>query len=241
MLLPSKIKTINHGGSFLFRLDCGTGVGVVRSTSQVHLNQWNHLSVFRHDWAVWIQLNGGRKEEGRSQVSAVLAQIGREISFCKLYLIEGLISLQSKSSLDNFKSLLLRNLNPKDLSWNSNVAFILSLLSWTFREKLLLHYRDCSQESPSTRHCSWEGWGISRTWPTSWVSTPASLAVSDGWRSTTRSTIWLLAAREATLCPVKISVSIGKICTNHNCLIFTKSFNRTVGIFRRYLENFPMF
>ena len=66
------IETINHRRSFLFRLDCGTGEGVVRSASQVHLNQWNHLSVFRHDWAVWIQLNGGRKEEGRSQVRALM-------------------------------------------------------------------------------------------------------------------------------------------------------------------------
>ena len=112
-----RIKTINHRGLFLFRLDCGTGVGVVRSASQVHLNQWNHLSVFRHDWAVWIQLNGGRKEEGRSQVSGVMQPgTDREISFYKLYLIGGWISLQSKSSLDNFKSLLLRNLNQKDLS-----------------------------------------------------------------------------------------------------------------------------
>lgn len=49
------------------RLDCGTGPGVVKSSAQVHLNEWNHLSVFRHDWGVWIQLNGGKQEEGRSQ------------------------------------------------------------------------------------------------------------------------------------------------------------------------------
>ena len=36
--------------------------------SKVHLNAWNHLSVYRHDWGVWIQLNGGKQEEGRSQV-----------------------------------------------------------------------------------------------------------------------------------------------------------------------------
>ena len=52
----------------LFRLDCGTGPGVVKSSTQVHLHEWNHLSVFRHDWGVWIQLNGGKQEEGRSQV-----------------------------------------------------------------------------------------------------------------------------------------------------------------------------
>lgn len=49
------------------RLDCGTGPGVVKSSTQVHLHEWNHLSVFRHDWGVWIQLNGGKQEEGRSQ------------------------------------------------------------------------------------------------------------------------------------------------------------------------------
>ena len=51
-----------------FRLDCGTGPGLVRSSQQVALGSWNHLSVFRHDWAVWLQLNSGHKEEGRSQV-----------------------------------------------------------------------------------------------------------------------------------------------------------------------------
>ena len=51
------------------RLDCGTGPGVVKSSTQVHLHEWNHLSVFRHDWGVWIQLNGGKQEEGRSQVA----------------------------------------------------------------------------------------------------------------------------------------------------------------------------
>jgi hypothetical protein len=52
----------------MYRLDCGTGPGVVRTSDQVHLNAWNHLSVYRHDWGVWIQLNGGKQEEGRSQV-----------------------------------------------------------------------------------------------------------------------------------------------------------------------------
>ena len=52
-----------------FRLDCGTGPGLVRSSHRVALGSWNHLSVFRHDWAVWLQLNNGHKEEGRSQVS----------------------------------------------------------------------------------------------------------------------------------------------------------------------------
>ena len=51
-----------------FRLDCGTGPGIVRSTSKANLGRWNRLTVFRHDWGVWLQLNGGAHEEGRSQV-----------------------------------------------------------------------------------------------------------------------------------------------------------------------------
>ena len=27
----------------IFRLDCGTGPGVVKTSAQVHLNTWNHL------------------------------------------------------------------------------------------------------------------------------------------------------------------------------------------------------
>ena len=26
------------------------------------------MTAFRHDWGVWLQLNGGKHEEGRSQV-----------------------------------------------------------------------------------------------------------------------------------------------------------------------------
>ena len=55
----------------LYRLDCGTGPGVVKTSAQVHLNAWNHVSVYRHDWGVLVQLNGGKREEGRSQVSRV--------------------------------------------------------------------------------------------------------------------------------------------------------------------------
>lgn len=73
------------------RLDCGTGPGLVRSSQQVTLGSWNHLSVFRHDWAVWIQLNSGQREEGRSQVqhltkteslSRLLLLISLHISYC---------------------------------------------------------------------------------------------------------------------------------------------------------------
>ena len=50
-----------------FRLDCGTGPGIVKTGSKVHLGRWNRLTVYRHDWGVWLQLNGGKHEEGRSQ------------------------------------------------------------------------------------------------------------------------------------------------------------------------------
>ena len=49
------------------RLDCGTGPGSVQSSKRVRLNRWNRLTVFRHDWGVWMQLNNGRHDEGRSQ------------------------------------------------------------------------------------------------------------------------------------------------------------------------------
>ena len=48
-------------------MDCGTGPGIVRTGTKVHLGRWNRLTVFRHDWGVWLQLNGGKHEEGRSQ------------------------------------------------------------------------------------------------------------------------------------------------------------------------------
>ena len=54
---------------FIYRLDCGTGPGAVRTSGKVRLNHWNRLTVFRHDWGVWLQLNGGRHDEGRSQVN----------------------------------------------------------------------------------------------------------------------------------------------------------------------------
>ena len=63
-------EPIHHCGCMAAcsRLDCGTGPGLVRSRHRVQLRAWNHLAVFRHDWAVWLQLNRGRREEGRSQV-----------------------------------------------------------------------------------------------------------------------------------------------------------------------------
>ncbi|CAB4065123.1 unnamed protein product [Lepeophtheirus salmonis] len=41
------------------RLDCGTGPGIVRTSAQIHLNRWNKITVYRHDWGVWVQLNDG--------------------------------------------------------------------------------------------------------------------------------------------------------------------------------------
>ena len=55
-------------GYLELRLDCGTGPGRVRSATRVNIGQWNRLTVFRHDWGVWIQLNEGPKQKGRSQV-----------------------------------------------------------------------------------------------------------------------------------------------------------------------------
>ena len=66
---------LSNSKVFIFcRLDCGTGPGVVRSNSKVVLNQWNQLAVNRHDWGVWIQLNQGHREEGRSQVIVIFGE-----------------------------------------------------------------------------------------------------------------------------------------------------------------------
>ena len=74
-------EPIHHCGCMAgcSRLDCGTGPGLVRSRHRVQLRAWNHLAVFRHDWAVWLQLNRGRREEGRSQVRT-LGWAGDDIS-----------------------------------------------------------------------------------------------------------------------------------------------------------------
>ena len=69
-----------------FRLDCGTGPGIVRTSGKVRLNHWNRLTVFRHDWGVWLQLNGGRHDEGRSQVSWNLFYIRNSPITYSLYL-----------------------------------------------------------------------------------------------------------------------------------------------------------
>ncbi|BES90608.1 Laminin G domain [Nesidiocoris tenuis] len=56
-----------HQGFVEFRFDCGSGVGVVRSFETVLLNQWNRLTVYRHRWDAWIQLNNGKQVQGRSK------------------------------------------------------------------------------------------------------------------------------------------------------------------------------
>ncbi|XP_059078305.1 pikachurin-like [Tigriopus californicus] len=61
------LALIIRDGHIELRLDCGTGPGIVRTRDQVHLHQWNRLTIFRHDWGVWLQLNEGVHEEGRSQ------------------------------------------------------------------------------------------------------------------------------------------------------------------------------
>ncbi|XP_076165128.1 pikachurin isoform X2 [Ptiloglossa arizonensis] len=58
---------ILHHGFIEFRFDCGSGVGTVRSTQTVRLNEWNTLTVYRHRWDAWIQLNQEKRAEGRSK------------------------------------------------------------------------------------------------------------------------------------------------------------------------------
>ena len=40
---------------------------MVRTRDRVRPGRWNRLTVFRHDWGVWLQLNDGPREEGRSR------------------------------------------------------------------------------------------------------------------------------------------------------------------------------
>lgn len=50
------------------RWDCGSGAGSVRSPEAVNLGEWNRLTVYRHRWDVWLQLNDGHHVQGRSEV-----------------------------------------------------------------------------------------------------------------------------------------------------------------------------
>ncbi|KAJ8925428.1 hypothetical protein NQ315_009261, partial [Exocentrus adspersus] len=56
-----------HQGFVEFRFDCGSGVGVVRSEETILLNQWNHITLYRHRWDAWLQLNSGKHVQGRSK------------------------------------------------------------------------------------------------------------------------------------------------------------------------------
>lgn len=53
----------------LYRFDCGSGTGKVRSDETILLNQWNSITVYRHRWDAWIQLNEGNRVQGRSKVT----------------------------------------------------------------------------------------------------------------------------------------------------------------------------
>jgi len=73
---------------FAIRFDCGSGVGTVRSTETVKLNEWNTLSVYRHRWDAWIQLNQEKRVEGRSKVRAlhfISIKARRRILFTRIY------------------------------------------------------------------------------------------------------------------------------------------------------------
>ena len=39
----------------------------MRSEETVLLNQWNHITLYRHRWDAWLQLNGGKHVQGRSK------------------------------------------------------------------------------------------------------------------------------------------------------------------------------
>lgn len=50
-----------------FRFDCGSGVGVIRSPNAVRLHTWNKVTLFRHRWDAWMQLNDLEHVQGRSE------------------------------------------------------------------------------------------------------------------------------------------------------------------------------
>lgn len=52
----------------IYRFDCGSGTGKVKSQETVILNQWNSITVYRHRWDAWLLLNEGEKVQGRSKV-----------------------------------------------------------------------------------------------------------------------------------------------------------------------------
>ncbi|OXU24789.1 hypothetical protein TSAR_011073, partial [Trichomalopsis sarcophagae] len=60
---------ILHHGYVEFRFDCGSGVGIVRSSETVKLNEWNVLNIYRHRWDAWLQLNQEKRVQGRSKLA----------------------------------------------------------------------------------------------------------------------------------------------------------------------------
>ncbi|OWR45230.1 EGF fibronectin type-III and laminin G domain-containing protein [Danaus plexippus plexippus] len=51
----------------IWKFDCGSGAGVLRSPEPVHLGRWNTISVYRHRWDAWLKLNNGKRVRGRSK------------------------------------------------------------------------------------------------------------------------------------------------------------------------------
>lgn len=64
---PRPTPIVANSKMFNSRFDCGSGVGMVRSEETVLLNQWNHITLYRHRWDAWLQLNGGKHVQGRSK------------------------------------------------------------------------------------------------------------------------------------------------------------------------------
>ncbi|GAB6029009.1 hypothetical protein CHUAL_004797 [Chamberlinius hualienensis] len=56
-----------RNGSLEFRFDCGSGMGVISSQESVILHKWNKVTLFRHRWDAWMQLNEGSHIQGRSE------------------------------------------------------------------------------------------------------------------------------------------------------------------------------
>jgi len=52
----------------LFRFDCGSGMGLVRTKNRVLVGDWNHLTVRRRDWKGFVQLNKGPETGTLSKV-----------------------------------------------------------------------------------------------------------------------------------------------------------------------------
>ncbi|XP_018328441.1 pikachurin [Agrilus planipennis] len=97
-----------------FRFDCGSGIGILRSEETVLLNQWNHISLFRHRWDAWLQLNNGKHVQGRSK------GLFSRITFREPLFIGGtgnITSLSEKLPVSSGIKGCLRNLQVNDNSY----------------------------------------------------------------------------------------------------------------------------